>query len=606
MYRTASKHQTNMAKPDSYGGSSNYPAPKEFGQQHFDDDSRIISEWRNGLSSESHSRSNQFQSEDDMAVFGEKMLAATCQQCSAPFFAAVDSVITRTKDILSGKGVLHSHLSCGKCNAVGCVACGVRKAQPGKELPYKRTVQGISLAWCCNEGRLFLIWSLCCGPEFQKLENPISSATFGRLLKGKLKGSKPESTSPGKAKEPPARALSKGTGYGGDEFPNPSGSLAIRWGAQLFQCGGSTITSPEEKLLGSYFAALRVLLSSFADSSQQPGSIDKSPPSMIKFMLRRSPLLPKVAELLRNDSMEDMTVRKETYEPLLELIGSIGRHAPIAGVIYDDYVLYPREEQLLHFSSSVSVSNAVSASGSRPNQRGKGRQLEQGSSIVSIVENLARQCRHLNRVASGYMEELKSGDTSKMLALSRIICDLAAEHEAKKRLAGGHVRSTTLNSLVPIQPASNVLTRSKEAEKAREELKDLHRDASVMDLPDDELSLNFKFTKEALEVKEAFAAKGRMKKLVAQIANLRTSLPEGIWVRHGSSRLDIMKVLMVGPKGTPYEHGLFEFDLFCPADFPNKPPSVYFRTTGGGKVRFNPNLYEEGKGSFNFLSVVPA
>lgn len=97
----------------------------------------------------------------------------------------------------------------------------------------------------------------------------------------------------------------------------------------------------------------------------------------------------------------------------------------------------------------------------------------------------------------------------------------------------------------------------------------------------------------------AMAAKGRMKKLVAQIANLRTSLPEGIWVRHGSSRLDVMKVLMVGPKGTPYEHGLFEFDLFCPGEFPNRPPSVFFRTTGGGSVRFNPNLYEDGKGSSN-------
>ncbi|OIW29342.1 UBC-like protein [Coniochaeta ligniaria NRRL 30616] len=92
-----------------------------------------------------------------------------------------------------------------------------------------------------------------------------------------------------------------------------------------------------------------------------------------------------------------------------------------------------------------------------------------------------------------------------------------------------------------------------------------------------------------------------MKKLVAQIANLRTSLPEGIWVRHGSSRLDVMKVLMVGPKGTPYEHGLFEFDLFCPGEFPNRPPSVFFRTTGGGNVRFNPNLYEDGKVCLSIL-----
>jgi baculoviral IAP repeat-containing protein 6 len=475
------------------------------------------------------------------------------------------------------------------------VGCGISNGQPGKDLPYKRTGQGIRLAWCCNEGRLFLIWSLCCGTEFKKLESPSSPATFGRLLKGKLKGSKVESASPGKAKEPSQRALSKGVGYGGDEVPNPNGIMGVNWDTHLSQCGGNTLI-PKEKLLAAYFAALRMILSSFEDS-QQLGSFDKGPPAMVKFMLRRSPLLPKAAELLRNDSMEAMSFCIETYEPLLGLMGTIGRHASISGVVYDDHIIYPGEEQLTHFSSSPSGSNAVSASGSRSNQRGKGKQLEQGSSIVAIVEHLARQCRHLNHVASGHMEELKAGESSKMLDLSRIICDLAAEYQANQGLAIDDMKSTMSDPALLPQATSNVLTRSKEVEKAREDLKDLHRDASVVDLPDDELCLNFRFMREALEMNVAMAAKGRMKKLVAQIANLRTSLPEGIWVRHGSCRLDVMKVLMVGPKATPYEHGLFEFDLFCPAEFPSKPPSMFFRTTGGGRVRFNPNLYEDGKGS---------
>ncbi len=89
-----------------------------------------------------------------------------------------------------------------------------------------------------------------------------------------------------------------------------------------------------------------------------------------------------------------------------------------------------------------------------------------------------------------------------------------------------------------------------------------------------------------------------MKKLVTQVASLRTSLPEGIYVRHCSSRLDVMKVLIMGPGGTPYEHGLFEFDLFCPGEFPACPPVMQFRTTGNGYIRFNPNLYECGKGLF--------
>ncbi|KAK0619171.1 ubiquitin-conjugating enzyme/RWD-like protein, partial [Immersiella caudata] len=86
-----------------------------------------------------------------------------------------------------------------------------------------------------------------------------------------------------------------------------------------------------------------------------------------------------------------------------------------------------------------------------------------------------------------------------------------------------------------------------------------------------------------------------MKALVKQIATLRTSLPDGIYVRHGSSRLDIMKVLIVGPNGTPYENGLFEFDMYCGPEFPQIPPEMHFHTTGGGLVSFNPNLYPGGR-----------
>jgi ubiquitin-protein ligase len=53
--------------------------------------------------------------------------------------------------------------------------------------------------------------------------------------------------------------------------------------------------------------------------------------------------------------------------------------------------------------------------------------------------------------------------------------------------------------------------------------------------------------------------------------------------------------------GTPYENGLFEFDVFCDGEFPNKPPLVQFKTTGGGRVGFNPNLYPDGKVCLSLL-----
>ena len=39
----------------------------------------------------------------------------------------------------------------------------------------------------------------------------------------------------------------------------------------------------------------------------------------------------------------------------------------------------------------------------------------------------------------------------------------------------------------------------------------------------------------------------------------------------------------------------FFFDVTMGNDYPNNPPKVQFLTTGGGSVRFNPNLYACGK-----------
>ena len=595
MYRSAANHTTNFRTQGYSGASTRYQTRSGVEQQSFGNDPALSAAWSSGSQPESHLRSTQYRSEDDLLTYREQILATTCPRCLRHLVPSIDKITTRTKGILAAKGVLHPHLSCPKCKTAACVACRHSTAQPDTDLPYRQTGQGFGLAWCCNDGRLFLIWSLCCGPEYKELESASRSPTIGRLfLKGRPKAQKPDPPVQEMAREPAPRALSKGIGYGGDDFANISGAIGLHTGAQFFSSSENLLT-PEEKLLPAYFGALGILLSGSV-GGQRLLAPDEEPPAMVKFMLHRSPLLPKAAELLRNDSMEDMADRRQTYEPLLGLVSAISRHASLSAVIYDDHTLYPIEEQLVYFSSLPGDSNEASTSPGRQNQRGKGKQPERGSSIAKIVENLARQCRHLNYVASD-KEEFKAGESLALLALSRLVCDAAAEHEANGVLATGHSSSTMRHSAGQVQvAAANVVTRSRDAEKAREDLRGLHRDSGVTDAADTELLQNFKFLAQVAGLSRAVPAPGRMKKLVSQIAMLRTSLPEGIWLRHGSSRLDVMKVLMVGPKGTPYENGLFEFDLLCPIEFPTRAPLMYFRTTGGGKVRFNPNLYEDGKG----------
>jgi ubiquitin-protein ligase len=52
-----------------------------------------------------------------------------------------------------------------------------------------------------------------------------------------------------------------------------------------------------------------------------------------------------------------------------------------------------------------------------------------------------------------------------------------------------------------------------------------------------------------------------------------------------------VRCIITGPQDTPYEAGLFVFDVFFPEGYPNVPPLMVLETTGDGRARFNPNLY---------------
>ena len=78
-------------------------------------------------------------------------------------------------------------------------------------------------------------------------------------------------------------------------------------------------------------------------------------------------------------------------------------------------------------------------------------------------------------------------------------------------------------------------------------------------------------------------------------AMLVDGLPEGIWVRTWSDRLDLLQVLILGPLGTPYELAPFLFDFKFNDDFPASAPEAYFHSWTWGVGRVNPNLYEDGK-----------
>jgi len=94
------------------------------------------------------------------------------------------------------------------------------------------------------------------------------------------------------------------------------------------------------------------------------------------------------------------------------------------------------------------------------------------------------------------------------------------------------------------------------------------------------------------------ANRSRLNRLHIEVPSLSTSLPltfdSGIYLRVDEDRLDVIKVMIIGSEGTPYENGCFVFDIFVPVQYPQTPPNVQLVTTGNGTVRFNPNLYQYG------------
>ena len=82
---------------------------------------------------------------------------------------------------------------------------------------------------------------------------------------------------------------------------------------------------------------------------------------------------------------------------------------------------------------------------------------------------------------------------------------------------------------------------------------------------------------------------------------LPVSAENSIFLVVDYQRADVMKAIIFGAEGTAYAHGAFLYDIFFPDSYPADPPKVNLMTTGGGSIRFNPNLYNCGKVCLSLL-----
>ncbi|KAI1463445.1 uncharacterized protein F4812DRAFT_248424 [Daldinia caldariorum] len=491
--------------------------------------------------------------------FVRKCLGHACAGCHKKKSMDYGDIVSMTATWAIAKGPINLGSKCQErsCKVLTCLGCG-KACKPSYNMVSLSSIMRISggelpVQWCCDDGRLAAIWALACGWEVPNMKFRADSTMTKVRGRGKSKGY----TVRDELRGANFVANAKGTGYGGEESVTPYNYFS--------QCAHSIKRSmpksaKEDVLHENYFRLLAFLL----PSDRRSSALDASPPSFLTHLLSRSPLLEKSAMMLGSGSIDDASVESQLHDSVLDFFDALGSHPATADLAYANRNLYHEGGgNLLEVSLTP--------------EKSKGRIVvrDTGKSLLQLLGSLAAQSDTVLRHAQGNPGDFENLDGQCLLMLSRRLSQIYTEHTA---------------NMQRLQTAMDITE-----EKPDIDFSEWHRENCVRDAPDDTVLRNFAFAREVSRETSISVERGRMKRLITEVSTLRTSLPEGIFICHGSSRLDIMRVLIIGPKHTPYEHGMFEFDLYCSADYPKFPPKMCFKTPNGSRTRFNPNLYHDGK-----------
>ena len=107
----------------------------------------------------------------------------------------------------------------------------------------------------------------------------------------------------------------------------------------------------------------------------------------------------------------------------------------------------------------------------------------------------------------------------------------------------------------------------------------------------------------------------KLKRIMNELKELEESKEilkqSGIYFHYDESNIEKINIMFVGPDETPYEKGFYFFELTYPEEYPMTPPTLKYNTQGllisinkkdTVKIRFNPNLYTNGKVCISMLN----
>ncbi|KAL2373161.1 hypothetical protein BDBG_03567 [Blastomyces gilchristii SLH14081] len=491
-------------------------------------------------------------------TFWANRMATTCHVCRKKLITRSFDVVAWIKRWTSVAGRNRDKatlicaaecMSCGGDGVLTCLGCGKK---PNKDAPV-RSVQSYYMQWCCRLGRMFIIWVMLARYDLMEIDMQHSGAAAD-----------------GKGNNNAARMAgtldSRGVGYAAERSGNFSPFINLYYSgpppavlerAIEFKSEDAKMDGVTEMMAGIVTELI-------------PTWNNRDLPPELHAMLQLTMLIDRATDLLRNDSIEEVSKRAGVYSSVLCFVQRIGEH--------------PELRDLVQGQRYCKLSTAGLQAICDGLEKDWEKALILGEKIPSLAERLEQLAKQ-----SEIIQRYTATKCIKSTPEGKVMMKLCNEITAIYKAIGGSTGAGV---------AQQGATMKKTGLFAEEKWVKFHKERCL--LRNDAVLRHENSVFASAAAKLTLCSPGRMKKLVTDIAGMSTSLPQGIFVQVGESRPDVMRCLIMGHPDTPYAYGLFDFDIFCDENYPKRPPLVHCRTAVN-HAGLSPNLHDDGKVCLSLL-----
>ncbi|KAH7105452.1 hypothetical protein BKA62DRAFT_689728 [Auriculariales sp. MPI-PUGE-AT-0066] len=512
--------------------------------------------------------------------------------------------------------------NCTNCGTTFCLGCGDAIARDKIHRPGASSDDN-PLFHCSNLQGVILGVGLSMlehtYAESNSASSPPGDSDKPRVAKRRKLEGTPEEEEDEYGSGPKGKKAKGGVGYAGAIKEDMSGHLEALAAQKV-----------KDQQIGGLLKEVRVFLPTLRrDGGGQPSDYLPHPTTLAHLRRRFNHVS---SSLLRNDSLTDMGDRSVLYFELFEWLETISSHEALASMMAMPCMVVTSVRPSKNSSNKSSIrERVVTYEGSAGPRELLEAIVIQAQAAMKGLEGFKEPERTVDQMTEeekrmttqerkGKEKEVdyQTEENARLLKFCERILSTASAIDRSLRQTKGDAFVDRLHASLPKIPksAGADTTSTAPAEGATEqEVQKVYMDWATRvrfeycDLTVEGSSgetVNYKtvFNNEARMLANADLPK-RSLAIAKELAVLTTNLPvawdSSVFLRVDETRVDIIKALITGPEGTPYYNGCYCFDIFLGSSYNQTPPSVKYMTTNGGKYRFNPNLYADGKVCLSLL-----